>query len=59
MLVNHKNALNTLLCAYDMQKEENKKLYLLCNKLLAEQREDYNDGLPKVEGKLLTENDVF
>ncbi len=43
----------------DRLKEENKTLYRLCNQLLAEQRGDYNDGLPKVEGEFITEDDVF
>lgn len=44
----------------DRLKEENKSLYRLCNQLLAEQRgESKNDGLPEVEGELLTENDIF
>ena len=44
----------------DRLREENKSLYRLCNQLLAEQRgESEDDGLPKIEGELLTENDIF
>ena len=44
----------------DRLRKENKSLYRLCNHLIAEQRgESEDDGLPKVEGEFLTENDIF